>query len=39
MDTFYASIEHRDNPELKGKPIIVGGAPDKREVIAACSYG
>lgn len=37
-DSFYASIEERDNPALAGKPVAVGGLPEQRGVVATCNY-
>jgi len=38
MDAFYASVEQRDRPELRSRPVAVGGSPESRGVVAAASY-
>ena len=38
LDAFFASVEQLDHPEWRGKPVIVGGDPDKRGVVSTCSY-
>ncbi|MCL2588072.1 MAG: DNA polymerase IV [Oscillospiraceae bacterium] len=38
MDAFYAAVEVRDNPDLAGKPLIIGALPSERGVVATCSY-
>ncbi len=38
IDAFYASVEQHDNPDLAGKPVVVGAAPGHRGVVSACSY-
>ena len=38
MDAFFAAVEQRDFPQYRNKPVVVGGDPDKRGVVATCSY-
>lgn len=38
MDAFFASVEQRDRPELRGRAVIVGGSPARRGVVSTCSY-
>ena len=38
IDAFFAAVEAKLNPSLKGKPVIIGGMPDERGVVSTASY-
>lgn len=38
LDAFFASVEQLDHPEWRGRPVVVGGSPEKRGVVSTCSY-
>ncbi|MCB1069617.1 MAG: DNA polymerase IV, partial [Kiritimatiellae bacterium] len=38
MDAFFAAIEERDQPSLKGKPVVIGSPPDRRGVVSTANY-
>ncbi len=38
MDAFFASVEQRDHPEYRGRPVVIGAQPGRRGVVSTCSY-